>query len=188
MSIQGNSGQTLGVGKKLLYADYDIEVDARPVELTREFLDDYDWAMDDVDEEWEEIVEDARNFTIDEIVHVNAVAREENVDPVYLDDERLEAQSENGVLKMSNLWDGRWRDLRAGTCQERAITLHSIYNELGIESAYHEGTLKLESGRYGGHGWTTVGGKLISDPSISGDGVLSLEDADRYAEREVYVI
>lgn len=188
MAIKGGgTGASLSEGERILNADYDVEVDRRPEELTSEFLDQYSWAMDDVEEEWDQIVEDARNFALDEIVHVGAIARDENVDMRALDDERIEAQSEDGILKMSYVWDGEWRGLRGGTCQERALTLHALYNELGIDSQYHEGALKLEDGRYGGHGWTTVEDQYISDPSNAGDGVTLVEDTERYTEKEIWV-
>lgn len=174
-------------GERLLNSDYDVKVDRRPEELTSEFLDQYDWTMEDVEDEWSQIVEDARNFAIDEIIHVAAVARDEDIDAAVLDDERIQAQSENEILNMSYVWDGEWRDLRAGTCQERALTLHALYNELGIDSQYHEGVLRLDDGDYGGHGWTTVGNQYISDPSNAGDGVIPVEEADRYTEQEIWV-
>lgn len=182
----GSSGANLSEGERILNSDYDVKVDRRPEELTSEFLDRYDWSMSDVEDDWHRIVEDARNFAIDEILHVAAIARQEDIDPDVLDDERIEAQSENGILNMSYVWDGEWRDLRAGTCQERALTLHALYNELGIDSRYHEGMLELEGGRYGGHGWTTVRGRYVSDPSNAGDGLVPAEDTDRYFERKVW--
>lgn len=174
-------------GQRLLNADYDLKIDRRTEELASEFLESYDWAMEDVEDEWDQIVEEARNFAVDEIMHVAAIAREEDVDASVLDEERIAAQSEDGILKMSYVWDGEWRDLRAGTCQERALTLHALYNELGIDSQYHEGILKLENGRYGCHGWTTVGDQYISDPSNAGDGVTPIEDTDRYSEKEIWI-
>jgi len=184
----GSSGASLRKGKKILNADYDLQVDVRPDELTEEFLNEYDWAMDDVEEEWGQIVEDARTFAVDAITHIEAVARDEGLpDSDPLEEDRVYTQSEDGTLKMSNVWDGVWRGIRAGTCQERAITLQTLYSELGINSQYHEGTLKLESGSYAGHSWTTVEDEYISDPSNAGDGVIPIEDAERYEEREIWV-
>lgn len=184
----GSGGAKLSEGKRVLNADYDLQVDTRPEELTREFLDKYDWVKGDVEEEWSQIVEDVRNFAVDTITHTAALAREEGLtDSESLEEDRVYAQCEDGTLKMSNVWEGSWRDMRAGTCQERAITLHALYDELGIDSKYHEGSLTLENGTYAGHCWTTVEDEYISDPSISGDGVISIEDAERYEERKIYV-
>lgn len=188
MAIYGNTGASLKEGRKLVYPDYDIEVDRRPEGLNYEFLEEYDWAAGDVEEEREQIVEDARNFVVDNIVHVNAIAREENVDPYVLDDERIEAQSEDGTLMMSNVWDGAWRDTRAGTCQERSITLHMLHRELDINSKYREGYIRLEGGQHARHGWTSVNQELISDPSNAGEGVTPLEETDRYFENQVRVM
>ena len=189
MSVtRGSGGAKLGEGKRILNADYDIEVDTRPDELTQEFLDEYKWEMGDVEEEWSQIVEDARKFVVDEITHIEAVARDEGLmDSEPLEEDRIYAQSENGTLKMSNVWGGAWRDIRAGTCQERAITLHTVYKELGIDTEYHEGFLYLDGRGSGYHGWTTVNGEYISDPSIAGEGVVPIEDAERYDERKIWV-
>lgn len=183
---RGSSGVSLSEGKKLLNADYDLEVDTRPEELTNEFLDQYNWTLDEVDDNWYQVVDDARKFARDEVKHVAAIARHTGADPSKLDEERIEAQVEGGILKMSNVWDGEWRNTIAGTCQERAITLHAIYKELGLDSEYHEGYLELQGGGFGGHGWTTVG-EYISDPSNAGDGVTPIEEADRYDERKIWL-
>lgn len=188
MSVtRGSGGAKLSKGKRILNADYDIQLDTRPEELTHEFLDQYDWVVSDVEEEWGQVVEDARNFAVDTITHTSAVAREEGLtDSDPLEEDRVHAQCEDGTLKMSNVWEGSWRDMMAGTCQERAITLHALYEELGIDSQYHEGSLTLEDGTYAGHCWTTVD-EYISDPSISGDGVIPIEEAERYEERKIWV-
>jgi hypothetical protein len=91
---------------------------------------------------------------------------------------------------MSNVWKGEWRDMRVGSCQERALTLHALYEDLGISSQYHEGWLELENNERGKHAWTTVQDEYISDPSVSGGGLFHIEDeeADRYQEWEICVM
>lgn len=180
MSFGKHRGKQISKGVSILHSDYDISLDAHPTELVEDFEQEIDY--DPYTANIETLATDAQEYVIDNIEHVNAIARELGEDPELIDRERIFEQSEKGKLKMSNVWNGAWNDRNIGTCQERALTLQAMYEELNIDSQYHTGGLRLEDGQTAQHAWTTVENEYISDPSVNGDGLIPINETDRYTE------
>lgn len=156
----------LDEGYRLVFHDeYDIRVDDTPDELVEKFRSGHG-----------ESPREAVDFVRDEIQHSYEIAREEGLKPEEIEEERIEAQGPPGEVWMSQVWNGDWRGMTAGTCQERAITLHMLYQDLGIESSYVTGLVETEEGREG-HAWVETE-DAIADPSSVG-GYYSKDYTDR---------
>lgn len=186
----GEGGVNLAVGGRLLHHDYDLKVDGHPDQIIEKFLSNNNYTLSQITAESENALDDVRRFVVDEIEHVNSVSRREQVDKTAeaLEKERIESLVCGDVLDMSSVWNAEWRDVKVGTCQERAITLHRFYEDIGVSSEYHQGYISVEGGK-AQHAWTTVG-DYISDPSISGEGLANMFDdvvESRYDERKIYV-
>ncbi len=179
------NGSSLRKGDIITADDYNIEIDTYPHEIAKNFENTKDAPKNSI-----RYLNTTRRHIMDEIPHINAVARALEEDPNELDDNRLEAQVEDGTLKMSSVWEGDWEGRKAATCQERAITLNLLYKQLGLTSKYQQGQIKLENGIWSEHGWTTVKTEqteYISDPSKSGDGVIPVKDRDRYSPGNIII-
>jgi hypothetical protein len=186
----GEGGVCLTAGDQLLHHDYVLKVDRQPDHIKEKFLSTDDYTESEVTAESKTALNDVRRFVVDEIEHINSVSRRKGVDknPEALEEERIDHLVCEDVLEMSSVWDEDWRGLKAGTCQERAITLHMVYEDFGISSEYHQGYISVEDGKVQ-HAWTTVH-DYISDPSVSGEGLTSISDdvvESRYEERKIYV-
>lgn len=137
-----------------LEGHYDLKIDELSEELYEEFLD-YDS---------EGTLEEAAAEFIDEkIPHIYDIADEKGLDPEELDKDRRKAQGRLDRINLSDTWDNSWENSPAGTCRERAATLHLLYKELGLDSEYHSGNVAEEG--YEGHAWVEVGDQLVADPS-----------------------
>lgn len=147
--IELEPGDTLE-GKK-----YDLRVDERPDELYEEFLDEYGFDENTV-------LEDATEFIDEEIKHTYELAEEQGLDPEILDRERREVQGGISKVDMSDVWSQEYRGIRAGTCRERAVSLHLLLDELGVESDYHSGYVDGDMSE--GHSWVQKGRDVL-DPS-----------------------
>ena len=174
----GHRGANLDTGRVIEARDYDIEIDSVPNDLLNKFGENYS------QDSWYENVQNVRKLALEEVEHIGSLARELEEDFHELNEERLDQMLENDTLHMSDVWEG-WRDNRIiGTCKERGITAVMLYNELDIKSRYHQGELRQENGVRAGHAWATVrnndGDVYISDPSKSGDGLVKMDETDRY--------
>lgn len=156
------SSQTFHTGIELEPGDtlegrrYDLVVDERPEELYDEFLEDYGF-----DEET--VLEDATEFIDEEIEHTYDLAAEEGLDPEEVDRERRESQGRISRIDLSDVWGEEYMGVRAGTCRERAATLHLLLDELGIESEYHSGY--KDEDQNDGHSWVQTDSRTVLDPS-----------------------
>lgn len=183
-------GFKLSEGDRLVSGDYSIAIDTSPEELAEEFRNRYG-EPSDYNTNFEAL-DDVRKFVMDEIPHINAIARQLDRDKIELNEERLEAQSESDTLRMSYLWNGKWRGTRAGTCQERGITLNTLYQEFGFPSRYFEGEFIMDNGVHSDHSWTNVRtsidseDRFISDPSKAGEGLIPETEASRYLKNKIW--
>lgn len=148
-------GVELKIGDTL-EGHYDLKIDERPEELYEEFLDyEHDGTLEEA----------AVDFIDNKIPHVYDIAEERDLDPIELDKERRKSQGKINKIRLSNVWNENWENTKAGTCRERAATLHLLYNELGLDSTYHSGNIAEVEKEYEGHSWVEVGEKLVADPS-----------------------
>jgi hypothetical protein len=115
------------------------------------------------------------DYVEDAIVHQNSVARWRDLDPQDEEDlsclreERLEAQGIGYSLSLSDVWQTELEGERVGTCKERAMTLHAMFQEMGIDSEFHNGKYRGEGYEDdpAGHAWVQVD-DFIADPSSVG--------------------
>lgn len=147
------TGAELDVGQTLR-GHYDIVLDQKPEDLYDEFL------------EYEQDVSVERavaEYVDEKIPHIGYIAEDRGIGEEELDRQRREAQGGLGKIYISQVWDGEWEDTVAGTCRERAATIHMLYNELGIDSKYHGGG--VEEGKRQGHNWVELSDRTVVDPS-----------------------
>jgi len=151
-----HTGIELETGDTLEGSSYDLVIDERPEQLYEEFMDEYGFDEDTV-------LEDATEFIDDEIAHTYELADEKGLDPEELDRERREVQGSISEVKLSDVWAEEYRGLNAGTCRERAATLHLLLDELGVDSDYHSGY--LDERQEQGHSWVQTEYSTVLDPS-----------------------
>lgn len=169
------TGIELEPGDALVGQKYDLVVDDRPDELYDEFLDEYGFDEDT-------ILEDATEFVDEEIAHTYDLAEEEGLDPEEVDRERREAQGGVSKINLSDVWGEEYMGVRAGTCRERAATLHLLLDELGVESEYHSGY--LDEDQNDGHSWVQTDTSTVLDPSAD-EYVFNKERSDLKTDRVV---
>lgn len=138
-----------------LEGHYDLVIDERAEDIYEEFMD---YGFDE-----ETVLEDAAEFIDENIIHTYEMALEEDLDPEEMDRERREFQGRVSRIKLSDVWENEYRGVRAGTCRERAATLHLLLDELDIDSKYYSGFVDQDRGE--GHSWVQTYGRTIVDPS-----------------------
>lgn len=66
-------------------------------------------------------------------------------------------------MNLSDVWDEEYRGVMAGTCRERAASLHLLLDELGIDSDYCSGYADEDQNE--GHSWVETRPRTVLDPS-----------------------
>lgn len=151
-----DTGVELEIGDTLEGKKYDLVADERPKGLYNEFLDEY--GFND-----ETVVNDATEFIDEELAHTYELAEMEDLDPEEIDRERRKVQGDISEVNLSDVWNKEYKGFRAGTCRERAASLHLLLNELGIDSNYHSGF--TDETRERGHSWVQSDSTTVLDPS-----------------------
>lgn len=68
-------------------------------------------------------------------------------------------------MNLSDVWDEEYRGVLAGTCRERAASLHLLLDELGIDSDYYSGYADEDQNE--GYSWVETRPRTVLD--LSGD-------------------
>lgn len=138
-----------------LEGHYDLVIDETAEDIYEEFLE---YGFDE-----ETVLKDAAEFIDQNIRHTYDMVSEKGLEPEEFDRERREVQGRISRVRISEVWENEYRGVRAGTCRERAATLHLLLDELDIGSKYYSGF--VDENRREGHSWIETRDRTIVDPS-----------------------
>lgn len=197
-TIEYSGSKNLEMKETVIFPQYNLQMDDSPDEygITEEFEELYDEQLPEVDDfsEYGTLEREDRlkaaiaavDYVENAIVHQNAIARRRGLDPgdeEVIDElrrERLDAQDEGYSLSLSKVWNREFEGERVGSCKERAMTLHALFKEMGMDSEFNTGLYTgTDTENPPGHAWVEIG-NFIADPSSIG-GVFH-KNTDKFRE------